>query len=61
MILLGQGEDRLRGVEYRAAASRQSHRFQRMSPEERVDLAMEMSSSIASITMESIKSQNPGI
>lgn len=32
-----------------------------MSPEERVNIALELSSSIASITMESIKNQNPHI
>ncbi|HVH14471.1 MAG TPA: hypothetical protein VNA15_01975 [Candidatus Angelobacter sp.] len=30
-----------------------------MSPEERVNIALELSSSITGITMESIKSQNP--
>jgi len=32
-----------------------------MSPEERVDIALELSSSITSIAMESIKNQNPRI
>jgi hypothetical protein len=32
-----------------------------MSPEERVNLALELSSSITSITMESIRNQNPHI
>jgi len=51
----------MRGVEYRAPPSRRDHRFQRMSPEERVDIALELSSSITSIAMESIKNQNPRI
>ena len=51
----------MRGVEYRAPPSRRNHRFQRMSPEERVHIALEMSNSIAKITMESIKNQNPHI
>ena len=49
------------GGEYRAPPSRQSLRFQRMSPEQRVNIALELSSSITSITMESIKNQNPHI
>src|SRR5712664_2148273 len=54
-----KGGDRLTGVEYRASPSRRNLRFKRMSPEERVNLALELSSSITSITMESIRNQNP--
>jgi hypothetical protein len=32
-----------------------------MSPEERVDIALELSGSIGNITMESIRNQNPHI
>ncbi len=35
--------------------------FRKMTPEQRVDLALELTSSITSITLESIKNQHPGI
>ena len=36
-------------------------KFQRMSPEERVNLALELTSSIISITLESIRNEHPHI
>jgi hypothetical protein len=39
----------------------QMRRFARMRPEERVNLALELSSSITNIMLESIRNGNPGI
>lgn len=51
----------MKGVEYKAPPSRRTLWFQRMSPEERVNVALELSGSVMSITMESIRNQNPHI
>ena len=51
----------VKSVEYREPLSRRTLRFRRMSPEERVNIALELSSSVISITMESIKNRNPQI
>ncbi len=52
----------MRNLRYKAPPFRsRTNAFQRMSPEERVNLALELTSSITSITLEGIKNQNPRI
>src|SRR5689334_17669335 len=61
MSLFPRTVELTKNIDYNAPLFRRNQRFRRMSPEERVNFALELSDSIASITMESIRSENPHI